>query len=212
MDTETLIDTHDLGPLLEAPGSAAAARDTGSLFLDSGARSDRIVLPRVTALGNAFERVQAHWQAAAREMAEPRHGAEGICQSLFGIVFVEITRAVLQKHSGAARNRGALPWLVQRAVSTMRERYSTRLTVTGLARELGVTPQHLIRTFRKTLGRSPRAVLEALRLEQACRLLQGSTLSIKEISHAVGFRDQRYFSRAFRRVLGQSPSQFRASA
>ncbi len=48
-----------------------------------------------------------------------------------------------------------------------------------------------------------------MRIRNAQSLLLRSTLSIKEISYMVGFRDQLYFSRVFRQETGMSPRAFR---
>ncbi len=72
-----------------------------------------------------------------------------------------------------------------------------------------MTPQHLIRTFKKTLGSTPLVHLQEIRIRKSCELLRHSRLTIKEISFSVGYRDQRYFSRVFRNVMKSAPGKYR---
>lgn len=64
---------------------------------------------------------------------------------------------------------------------------------------------NLMRVFRKATGQSPIEYLVRLRIQRAMELLRNTDLSITEIAMAVGFGDSNYFTRQFRRVLGEPP-------
>ena len=57
---------------------------------------------------------------------------------------------------------------------------------------------------------APVEYLIHLRIRQACRLLDTTGLTVREIGFRVGFEDPYYFSRMFRKLMGQSPRQYRA--
>ena len=67
----------------------------------------------------------------------------------------------------------------------------------------------LNRHFREATGLSPIEFHIHRRIEQACRLIRSSNLSMAEISEATGFSDANYFSRQFRKVMGISPREYR---
>jgi len=71
---------------------------------------------------------------------------------------------------------------------------------------------NLMRVFRKATGQTPIEYLIRLRIQRAMALLRNSTLSVTEIAFEVGFKDSNYFTRQFRRVLGQSPRSFRQAS
>jgi len=71
---------------------------------------------------------------------------------------------------------------------------------------------NLMRVFRKATGQTPIEYLIRLRIQRAMELLRNSTLSVTEIAFEVGFKDSNYFTRQFRRVLGQSPRSFRQAS
>ena len=72
-----------------------------------------------------------------------------------------------------------------------------------------VTASTLQRGFAKYVGISPQQYLIHLRMNRAIELLTENELSIKEIAASCGFEDEKYFSRAFKKNYGSSPSQFR---
>ena len=83
------------------------------------------------------------------------------------------------------------------------------LSVQETAAHVGISEVHLRRIFRDVAHVTPVRYLMDLRLEQAKILLQSSNYSIFEIALAVGFSDQYYFSRLFKKSNGQTPSEYR---
>ncbi len=68
---------------------------------------------------------------------------------------------------------------------------------------------NLMRVFRKATGQTPIEYLVRLRIQKAMDMLRNTDLSITEIALEVGFNDSNYFTRQFRRILGESPRVFR---
>ncbi len=99
-------------------------------------------------------------------------------------------------------------------VMATRRRIAQRLTdhelsVEALATDMGVSREHLTRTFRRITGVTPRRHIEDLRLAQARQLLRETGLSIIVIARQCGWRDAETFSAAFARGQGCSPSRWR---
>ena len=72
-----------------------------------------------------------------------------------------------------------------------------------------ISASSLQRAFIKSLAMSPKQYLIQLRMNRALELLTKNELSVKEISFACGFTDEKYFSRAFRKRYGYPPSQLK---
>ncbi|MDD4182095.1 MAG: AraC family transcriptional regulator [Victivallaceae bacterium] len=81
--------------------------------------------------------------------------------------------------------------------------------ISKYSRDLGYTPEALIRLFKKVIGVSPGHYHRNLRLTSACELLTNSHSSIKEIAQLCGFESQNYLSRIFKQVLGVTPGHYR---
>jgi AraC-like DNA-binding protein len=98
---------------------------------------------------------------------------------------------------------------VEKAVAYMRERFGDPLTVTDIARRTPLGRFDFSRVFQEETGTSPRRFLEAVRIHEAKKLIEGTSSTIAEISAAVGFPGADAFTRSFTAVVGMSPGRFR---
>jgi signal transduction histidine kinase/AraC-like DNA-binding protein len=99
--------------------------------------------------------------------------------------------------------------LVKRTVIYLQENYAHPLSRPEIAEHIGVSENHLSRIFRRELGISPWDYLNRYRIKQAKELLVNTRGTITSVALQVGFNDPAYFSRVFRKQVGQSPSAFR---
>ena len=84
------------------------------------------------------------------------------------------------------------------------------LTIGGVARMIGITPQHICRVLKRERGLTFAELLRDVRVRDAQRLLRQSSCSMKEIAFRVGFRHASQFTRVFASSCGVPPSEFRA--
>ena len=90
--------------------------------------------------------------------------------------------------------------------------YAEPLDISRLAALAHVSEAHFIRTFSATFGETPHRYLQRRRVERAMFLLAHTKRDITEICLDVGFSSLATFSRMFKRIVGESPSSFRAHA
>jgi AraC-like DNA-binding protein len=83
------------------------------------------------------------------------------------------------------------------------------LDVSRVAKELSMPTPVLSRILNQQVGVSFRQLLRNIRIEEAKRVLASGQYSVKEIAAQVGFSDNHYFSRTFRKQTGLSPSEYR---
>lgn len=100
--------------------------------------------------------------------------------------------------------------IILSAQDYIEENYPHTITVTELARIANMTERTFSRRFKRATDLSPGQYLQAIRLEQARKLLESSTLSLDNIVQQVGYDDLSSFSRLFKRECGVSPSQYRS--
>lgn len=117
---------------------------------------------------------------------------------------------VLAETSRTRERTGQPAWL-KRARDLIHDRVDQPITLSEVAREVGVHPAHLARTFRRFYHRSLGAYLRGLRIDRASRVLTERTASLSEVALQAGFYDQSHFTRVFKRHTGMTPAQFRAS-
>jgi transcriptional regulator GlxA family with amidase domain len=84
-------------------------------------------------------------------------------------------------------------------------------SVTALAARLRMSPRHFARIFRNEMGTTPGVWVETIRLAAAREMLEGEHGAPKQVAAQCGFADVDSFRRAFSRVFGISPAQYRKS-
>lgn len=87
--------------------------------------------------------------------------------------------------------------------------FTQSFTVGALAREVAITPQHLIALFRKHLGETPIRYLWKKRAERGNFLLLHTGMSISEIAYQCGYKNPFHFSRQIKQHFGSSPRELR---
>lgn len=135
-----------------------------------------------------------------RGLATPRPDDLELGGLLAGIL-TTLYRLVFQK--------GKQPDKIDHARDIIRARYREKLQLATLAKDAGLSPAHFSRRFKECFGRAPIDYQLDLRLRSACELLRASEEPLSAIASAVGFDDVYYFSRLFRRRLGEAPGRFR---
>jgi AraC family transcriptional regulator, arabinose operon regulatory protein len=93
----------------------------------------------------------------------------------------------------------------------MRENLNKRITLDQLAEMTGLSCTHFATRYREATGVSPIQHFLHLKVERACQLLDTSDQSFASISRMLGYDDNYYFSRLFKKVMGQAPSDYRRS-
>ena len=90
--------------------------------------------------------------------------------------------------------------------------FADKLTLAEAARLVSMNGPQFMRAFKQVTGTTLIAYINQVRLAKSVPLLKGSDCTIAEIANHVGFSDQSYFDRRFKRVFRQSPKEFRLTA
>lgn len=98
---------------------------------------------------------------------------------------------------------------ITHAVNFIRNNYVDNIRITDIADYICVSRSYLYKLFEKNMQMSPQEFLTCYRLSRAKELLIVTTLSVDEIAASCGYRDFRVFSRQFKKLTGQSPSEYR---
>ena len=101
---------------------------------------------------------------------------------------------------------------VQRVKTLIESNFDRELSVSEMARFVDLSVSHLQHLFKNEMGQSPAHYVQELRLMRARDLLEGSSLSIKQIMFRIGAKDRSNFERRFKRAYKLTPVQFRKAA
>jgi AraC-like DNA-binding protein len=96
----------------------------------------------------------------------------------------------------------------KKALEYIEYHYTEKLMVQDIADYIGISRSQLYRVFMELYQKSPMDIILEYRIRMACQLLKTSKLSIGSVGYSVGFEDNLYFSRAFKKVMGLSPREY----
>lgn len=99
-------------------------------------------------------------------------------------------------------------FVVKQALSYIEQHYKEKLQLTDVAEKVYVSHWHLSKLLNST-GKSFSDLLNEVRIENAKKLMEDSSLHIADISERVGFADTAHFSRVFKKYTGMSAGEYR---
>jgi len=95
------------------------------------------------------------------------------------------------------------------SIAFMKKNIASNYSLQDLATQQCLSVTHYSRLFRAKTGRSPNKYFSELKIQKSCQYLYFSDLNIKEICAEIGFLDQYYFSRLFKKVMGIAPAIYK---
>lgn len=102
-------------------------------------------------------------------------------------------------------------WMVREMIDRyIRENYRYDISMQDLARAMNYSEAYFCKLFKQCFGKNFTSSLTEYRVNMAKEMMRQPTVSIKEIGRSVGYADPNYFAKVFKRVTGQSPTEYRA--
>jgi YesN/AraC family two-component response regulator len=124
--------------------------------------------------------------------------------------------AIFAEHL-AIKNNEATTWrstaespIVTRAREYIEANHAEELSLRQVAQAVHVSAFYLCKLFKKATGINFTEFVSRIRLEKAKQLLLNQNLRVSEIAYEVGFQSLTHFNRTFKKVMGQSPTEYRA--
>ncbi|MCR5733043.1 MAG: response regulator [Lachnospiraceae bacterium] len=100
-------------------------------------------------------------------------------------------------------------FIVDSALSYMRENYTEKLQLADVAEHVYVSVWHLSKLLNNVTGKNFSELLNGIRIEKAKELLHDPSLHVADIAEKVGFVDMAHFARVFKRITGMSANEYR---
>ena len=98
---------------------------------------------------------------------------------------------------------------IEQSITYMLRHLDESLQVATLAAQANISASHFFALFKRRIGCAPIDYFIRLRMQHACRLLDETVLSVKEVAATLGYDDPFYFSRVFKSVNHVAPSEYR---
>jgi len=100
---------------------------------------------------------------------------------------------------------------LSKVTSFMEENISQKINLQQIADSLELSKFYFAKQFLQHTGVSPIRYFLELKIKHACKLLDESNISVKDVALQIGYDDPYYFSRLFKKIMGLSPTQYRQS-
>lgn len=100
---------------------------------------------------------------------------------------------------------------VKAAQDYIAEHYTENLSLAEVAEKVGISGGYLSTMFRQNLHCGFVDYLNQVRIERACTYMAQNYLKTYEVAYKVGFNDEKYFSKVFKKIKGMSPKEYRAA-
>ena len=130
-------------------------------------------------------------------------GYEFLTRTLLQQLFIVIFQNLRKQNQNYATSLK-----VEKIIQTMQQNIGHKLTLTWLAELAQLSPTYLSRAFKETTGYSIIEYFNKLKIDKAKELLIEGDKKVKEVAGALGFSDEFYFSRIFKKIEGMSPSEY----
>ncbi len=154
-------------------------------------------------------RIESLLKNMVEEAAWPQQGNALMLEWLARSVLLLLAR-VHAEHSAASTSGHGDFRLFADFRGAVEHHYKSGAAVAWYAGLLNVTPLRLNRACMKLAGKSAFDIIQDRLMLEACRKLTYAPSSVASIAYELGFQDPAYFSRAFKRHVGQTPKAFRA--
>lgn len=148
--------------------------------------------------------------AFAHEYRSRQPLRNALMETLLAALLIALSRPLAAHADAHAGHRGGGSFA--RFCVLVEQWYAKHYPVTRYAAELGITAAHLNLLCRQAAGRSALEMIHERLLLEAKRNLVYTSMSIAEVSYAIGFADPAYFTRFFKQRAGVGPKDFRRAA
>lgn len=136
--------------------------------------------------------------------------SEGYAMKMKGFIYLILAEYIsFNQDRHCVRGRPIGTNYVREATRYIHENYNKKLTLRMIAEKIGVTSGYLQRLFRETCDTSVIEYLLRYRMENACKMLMETEMSIQEVSMEIGYSDVKNFYYRFKKIFGVTPTQYR---
>ena len=154
----------------------------------------------IASAGRFFDAVSGIVNEQAQKMIFYREKASALLKEL-----------LIEMHRFSQKTDKNTADAVETVICYLRNNFNRKVTNEQLAAVAGYHEYHLNRLFVRNTGKSLHQYVLSMRISEAKRLLTNTEMSLSEIADAAGFSSNTHFAGCFKKTVGQSPSEYKAS-
>lgn len=128
-------------------------------------------------------------------------------QTLFLNIWIRIYENITHENRPEIQNADLS--ILKKMIGFIQQNFAVKISLADIAASGAVGQSKCCKLFAKYIGQTPNMYLTQYRLDKSAKLLKNTDMTVTEIAHAVGFNGSSYYSEAFRKWYGISPSEYR---
>jgi len=140
------------------------------------------------------------------EYYEPNICCKDVIDAYMIVVFSELLRT-FQKQNIEEKNASNQSYIGN--ILQYIEEHQDNCTIQAVANHFSFNPNYLSRYIKQHTGKNFKDLIQELRFNKACILLENTSLPIEEVSHQIGYNNLGFFYQKFNKLYGQSPKEYR---
>ena len=158
-----------------------------------------------------FDAIDQAIKMLASETTRGEVGSETVTQALLDILFTHIIRKIIARQDAQPQSwaQGLRHVQIKAALELLHADCQLEWTLDTLARQVGLSRSGLALKFKQAVGSAPLQYLTTIRIQKAIHHLSTTTDKLETVSQAVGYKNAFSFSKAFKKLTGLSPREFR---
>lgn len=147
----------------------------------------------------------------SEEVSQGDLGSERVIQGILDILFSLILRKIVKLKSTQTKtwSHASQDAGIKLALEVLHSDLTKNWTLEDLAKKVGLSRAGFALKFKKSMGDTPLHYLTLLRIQSAMELLSTTSDNIETVAAQVGYQDAFSFSKAFKRIVGLPPKEFK---
>jgi two-component system, response regulator YesN len=109
------------------------------------------------------------------------------------------------------QRRNDIDGIIPTVLEYLNNNYSADISLNDAAKSVNLSYHYFSKIFKDEIGKSFTDYLTELRIEKSMKLLVNPNTSIKEICQKIGYNDPNYYTKAFKKITGMTPTEYRSS-
>lgn len=160
----------------------------------------------------SFDKLQLMIGLLSEEVSKPDLGSDRVVQGILDVMFSLIMRKIVKQNSSKAKtwSHASQDIDIKHALEILHSDVAKNWSLEELAKLVGLSRAGFALKFKRTMGDSPLHYLTMLRIQSAMQLLSTTDMKIENVALQVGYQDAFGFSKAFKKIAGIPPRDFRA--
>ncbi|MGI6239487.1 MAG: helix-turn-helix domain-containing protein [Christensenellales bacterium] len=155
------------------------------------------------------ERVLALFRDMLREYEQHEPGFEELIRSWTIEILIYLFRKMRAGEMIVPERKTMRNYMFDAIFDYLRKNYAEPVTLDRLAMMAFLSPKYFSRVFKEQTGMTFTEYVQGLRVKRACELLEEGDLNLCQIAQSVGYADYKSFLRVFKKITGESPSDYR---